>query len=232
GSFTTRITMLNANTTYYIRAYAISSAGVAYGDQMTFRTNRACNGIDYFVHEGQNYNTMEIGNQCWMRENLNSGRYIPNVSSTANHSEMSRNNVVEKYCYDNNTENCVLYGGLYDWNEMMRYSYQEGSQGICPDGWHVPTLSEWNTLISFYGGETVAGTPLKKAGASRFDILAGGMRTANGNFSLLGSGGYFWVSTQIDETNAWGIALLFRGTSISPTSRERTNALSVRCIKN
>ncbi|MDD3878365.1 MAG: hypothetical protein PHT69_17225, partial [Bacteroidales bacterium] len=55
GSFTTRITMLNANTTYYIRAYAISSAGVAYGDQMTFRTNRACDGIDYFVHEGQNY---------------------------------------------------------------------------------------------------------------------------------------------------------------------------------
>lgn len=223
GEFSTRITMLNANTTYYVRAYAINAAGVAYGEQMSFTTLRACDGITNFVYEGQNYNTIEIGNQCWMKENLNVG------SSTNDGSSFSG---IEKYCYDDVPNNCVLFDGLYGWEEMMKNNFSERARGICPEGWHIPSLAEWNTLISFFGGESVAGAPVKRGGASGFEALAGGMRGTTGGYSLLGSGAYFWTSTQIDQTNAWSVTLLFRGTAMSPTSRSKVSGLSVRCVKD
>jgi len=232
GNFTTKITMLSAKTLYYARAYAMNAAGVAYGEQMSFTTTASCNGIRNLTYGNQNYNTIEVGNQCWLKDNLNIGNFTLNLSSTTDHSDVSKNNTFEKYCYDNKEDNCVLYGGLYDWNELMTYQKQEGGRGICPEGWHVPSLTEWNVLISYFGGESVAGTPVKKAGASGFDAFAGGLRGGNGNFNLLGSGAYFWTSTQIDEKNAWGISLLYRGTALSPLYRAVEMGLSVRCIKD
>jgi len=232
GTFTTKITMLSAKTTYYARAYAINAAGVAYGDQFSFTTTAACNNIKSVEYNNHNYLTIEIGNQCWFKENLNIGSYILNFSSETDHSDVKNNNNIEKYCYENKEDNCGLYGGLYDWNEMMGYQKQEAPQGICPEGWHIPTLTEWNTFIAFFGGETVAGSPVKKGGASGFEAFAGGLRGANGNFNLLGSGAYFWTSTQIDDNNAWGISLLYRGTALSPIYRSKSMGLSVRCIKD
>ena len=232
GNFTTKITMLSAKTSYYARAYAINAAGVAYGEQMTFTTTSSCNGIKNITYSNQNYNTIEVGNQCWLKDNLNIGNFVLNMSSTTDHSDVKKNDIFEKYCYDNKEDNCVLYGGLYDWNELMTYQKQEGGRGICPEGWHIPTLTEWNVLISYFGGESVAGTPVKKAGASGYDAFPGGLRGGNGSFNLLGSGAYFWTSTQIDEKNAWGISLLYRGTALSPLYRAVEMGLSVRCIKD
>lgn len=232
GAFTTKITMLSANTTYYVRAYAINDAGAAYGEQFSFTTTSACNNVSNLTFDRQNYNTIEIGNQCWLKDNINTGIFILNQYTSEDHADSKNNNIIEKYCYDNKEENCVLFGGLYDWDEMMLYQKQEGGKGICPDGWHVPSLTEWNTLIAFFGGETVAGAPMKKAGSSGFEALAGGIRGANGNFNLMGSGAYFWTSTQIEENNAWGVSLLYRGTALSPMYRNKVMGLSVRCIKD
>ena len=232
GTFTTKITMLSASTTYYAKAYAVNAAGVAYGEQFSFTTTSACNGVNNLTYSGQLYNTVEIGNQCWFKENLNVGNFIHNVTGDADHSDTKSNDVIEKYCYDNKEDNCKLYGGLYDWNESMANQKQEATKGICPEGWHIPTLTDWNTLIALYGGETVAGTPVKKGGYSGFEALAGGLRGSNGNFNLLASGSYFWTSTQIDDNNAWGISLLYRGTALSPLYRSKTMGFSVRCIKD
>ncbi len=94
------------------------------------------------TRDGQNYNTVQIGDQCWMAENLNVGTMIDGSDDQTQQTP----EVIEKYCYDNNTANCDTYGGLYQWNEMMHYTTQEGAQGICPAGWHVPTDGEWCTL--------------------------------------------------------------------------------------
>jgi len=229
GNFTTKMTMLSASTTYYARAYAINAAGVAYGDQITFTTTPACNYIKNVNYEGHNYSTVEIGNQCWLKENLNIGNYVLSQLTAVDHSDVKNNTTIEKYCYENRESNCALYGGLYDWNEMMLYKKEE-HKGIYPEGWHVPSLQEWNTLIAHFGGESVAGTPVKVGGTSGFEAIAGGLRGANGNFNLVGSGAYFWTSTPIDEKSAWGVSLLYRGTALSPIFRSKDMALSVRCI--
>ncbi len=92
------------------------------------------------VRDGQKYPTVQIGNQCWMQKNLNIG--LPVNSSIS----MSDNSVIEKYCYDDDTGNCSVYGGLYQWDEMMNYTYQQDNQGICPQDWHIPSEQEWCAL--------------------------------------------------------------------------------------
>ena len=94
----------------------------------------------------QAYSTIQIGDQCWMAENLNIGEMINGDLN------MTDNGVIEKYCYENNTTNCDKYGGLYQWDEMMRYITTPGMQGICPYGWHIPTNDEWISLEDYVVG--------------------------------------------------------------------------------
>ena len=94
--------------------------------------------------DGNEYNTVLIGDQCWMAENLNTGVHIN--ASTA----QTDNDIIEKYCYNNSEVNCDTYGGLYQWNEVMQYSTTPGVvQGICPTDWHVPSDSEWTELVDY-----------------------------------------------------------------------------------
>lgn len=91
--------------------------------------------------DGNVYNTTLIGDQCWMAENLNTTR-----DATGND--------ITRYCYDNDPERCEQYGGLYDWNTMMNgeessNSNPSGVQGICPEGWHVPSDAEWTQLVDY-----------------------------------------------------------------------------------
>jgi hypothetical protein len=96
---------------------------------------------DILSYGGQNYKTkiMPDGRR-WMVENLNIGTMI---NGNLN---MSNNSVVEKFCYDNDMSKCTIYGGLYQWGEIMQYMTTQGSQGICPSGWHIPTQMELSTL--------------------------------------------------------------------------------------
>jgi uncharacterized protein (TIGR02145 family) len=140
GVFVSTITGLTFNTLYYVRAYATNSKGTSYGNEESFTTLFPCAGIASFVYEGQTYNTVEIGSQCWMEENLNVGTRIDAAANQTN------NGTIEKYCYNDDNANCDTSGGLYQWNEMMQYITTPGAQGICPAGWHLPTDDEWKIL--------------------------------------------------------------------------------------
>lgn len=98
--------------------------------------------IDY---SGQVYNSVKIGDQCWMKENLNVGTMLPTGSVQTN------NAVSEKWCYNSyysGSSYCTTHGGWYIYGEVMQYNYQDGAQGLCPSGWHIPTLAEWNVLAT------------------------------------------------------------------------------------
>ena len=99
-----------------------------------------CPGIETIEYEGQIYNTVQIGNQCWLKENLNVGTRV-NLSDN-----QIDDGMIEKYCYDDIEDSCLIYGGLYQWNEAMQYATLEGTQGFCPDGWHIPTDEEFKIL--------------------------------------------------------------------------------------
>ena len=96
--------------------------------------------------DGKTYPTVQIGTQCWMAWNLNVGSMIPYTQ------EMANNGTVEKYCYDNSTSNCDVYGGLYQWDEIMNYSTTPGTTGLCPPvtGWHLPTDAEYVFVIDLF----------------------------------------------------------------------------------
>ncbi len=95
--------------------------------------------------DGNKYGTVKIGGQCWMAENINVGTMLASGSDEPNTSDA----VIEKWCHGNDPSNCEEYGGLYNWNEAMRGSEVAGSQGICMDGWHIPTDNELNILESY-----------------------------------------------------------------------------------
>ncbi|MBI9039267.1 MAG: hypothetical protein JEY97_14120 [Bacteroidales bacterium] len=185
----------------------------------------------------QTYNTVQIGEQCWMVENLNIGEMINGSSN------MTNNSVVEKYCYNNDPANCEIYGGLYQWNEMMQYTTTQGVQGICPSGWHLPTDGEWTTLIDFLGGQSVAGGKMKETGTahwnppntaatneSGFTALPGGY-SGGSYFDKIRSGGYWWSSTEYpSSSSAWYWGAHYYDGTMNRSNFSKTTGFSVRCI--
>ena len=153
--------------------------------------------------EGNVYPTIQIGTQTWMAKNLNIGSMI------AGSMNQTDNGIIEKYCYNDDEINCEIYGGLYQWLELMDYVTTEGSQGFCPIGWHIPSEADWQTLATHIGGVENAGGKLKEVetihwaspnvGAtneSRFTSLPGGYRTVGGEFVSLNTDGNIWSSTE------------------------------------
>ena len=253
GSFTSNITGLTANTPYYVRAYATNSAGTAYGNQQSFTTQGggggSCEGVSSINYQGQMYNTVEIEDQCWLKENLNIG-IIVNGSQ-----EQTNNGQIEKYCYNNSTSNCEKYGGLYQWDEMMQYVTSQGAQGICPDGWHIPTDGEWKILEgsvdSQYGiGNSVwnqtgfrgydAGKNLKDEidwsdGANLFDFSS--FHTGNRHYSLknfhnLDDSGLYWCSDDMGSSEAYYRLMHNGNDGVNRTTTDKGMGFAVRCIKD
>jgi len=118
--------------------------------------------------DGNIYPTVMINGQCWMAKNLNYGTIItyptPQTAGT-------------KYCYGAATYTpaqlqvtCNLLGGFYDWNNLMNYSEVEGSQGICPNDWHIATYPEWKAIVDTWG-DSLAGAHLKEAGVLHWQNL-------------------------------------------------------------
>ena len=185
---------------------------------------------------GQLYNTVLIDDQCWLKENLNIGSMI---SSTQNQSD---DGGIEKYCYGNLMENCDIYVGLYQWNEMMQYITTEGTQGICPPGWHIPTDGEWTALTDHLGGVLVAGGEMKETGtahwnspnteatnSSNFTALPGGI-SENGIFNNMGRWGIFWSSTEYNTSEAYRLLLYYNFPDVSRYRNPKGHGLSVRCL--
>ena len=194
------------------------------------------------IRDGKSYSTVRIGLQCWFSKNMNVGTKI---DGTLN---QNHNNIIEKYCYNNLESNCDIYGGLYQWKEMMSYSPSNpgGTQGICPAGWHIPGEGEWNELTTFLGGMTTAGGALKESGYSHwyspntgatnttgFTALPGGSRY-NGNgtgFHYWRNDGYYWASVSSPDTaNAVSRYFSNNSAAVVPLNIVKNDGLSVRCL--
>ena len=240
GTFVSYITGLTANTQYYVRAYATNSVGTAYGNEVSFTTLAQpwqCG--DTIEYSGQVYNTVLIGTHCWFKENLNIGTRI-NVSQN-----QTNNSQIEKYCYNDEPDSCDVYGGLYQWDEMMQYITTQGAQGICPNSWHLPTDAEFTTLTNFLGGESVAGGKMKETGydhwappntgatnESGFTALPGGHHYWNGNFTLVTFRADFWTSTQNSSEISWGRNLFYDAANVARSGDYKASSMSARCLKN
>jgi uncharacterized protein (TIGR02145 family) len=242
GVFVSFLTGLSPDTIYYVRAYATNSVGTGYGDEKSFTTPEnaaACPGIPTITYEDQVYNTVVIGSQCWLKENLNIGIRINGIQ------EQTNNGTIEKYCYDDLESYCDEYGGLYQWNEMMEYVTMEGIQGICPEGWHLPTNAEWQILVDYLGGDEIAGGPLKESGtthwqppntgatnSSGYSAFGSGFRNYDGLFYGLGLSGYFHTSTQYDATYSWIRDLTTNYAGVYSFYNEKTLGTAIRCLKD
>lgn len=159
GSYTSAVTGLSQGTTYYIRAYATNSEGTNYGDEVRFRT-KTSSGSTVTDYDGNVYQTVQIGDQEWMAENLNVTRYpdgsaIPLVANSNSWDALSPGD--EAYCwYDDNISNGDTYGALYTWDAAMNAAESSdaspsGVQGVCPDGMHMPGDGEWKELEMYLG---------------------------------------------------------------------------------
>jgi len=189
--------------------------------------------VDY---SGKVYHTVQIGTQCWLKENMDIGTMI---NSTTSGSQQTNNGVIEKYCYDNNAANCATYGGLYEWTEAMQYVSAEKTQGICPTGWHIPTYAEYQTLENSVGN---GGNALKAIGqgtgsgagknTSGFSGLLAGWRLYDGSFGDLGYNTYYWSSTESDATNAYGVNLTYYNSNIFNYYFGKYYGFSVRCVQD
>ena len=193
-----------------------------------------CPGTLTVTYADRTYNTVLIGTQCWLKENLDVGTVIQGNDTAKD------NGTIEKYCYNNDTASCSTHGGLYQWNEAMQYATIVGSQGICPAGWHIPTLTEFQTLAKTVGYD---GNALKAIGqgigtgagtnTSGFSALLAGWRSSNGTFD---GGGYYaavWSSTEFNAAAAYDPDLGYLASAIYLDVRDDKNfGFSVRCLKD
>ena len=158
GVFTSHITGLTPDTTYYVRAYATNSVGTAYGDQRSFTTTSPffCGFDTVTDYDGNVYHTVEIGQQCWLKENLRTTHYADGSIIPVG-TELSETTAYRYYPNDNSA-NVPIYGYLYNWTAVMHGAASSsanpsGVQGICPEGWHVPSEAELTQLINFVSSQ-------------------------------------------------------------------------------
>jgi uncharacterized protein (TIGR02145 family) len=228
----------------------LDECGVLNGDNSTCTDNcGVVNGTNDCVpcgeditHEGYNYSTVLIGEQCWFSENC---RYLPEVSPS------SDGNMSDPYYYVNGfegadviaaqaTDNYSTYGVLYNWPAVM-------TEGICPSGWHIPTDGEFTELTDFLGGEDVAGAKMKEAGYDHWDApntgatnssgwtgLPGGIRYA-GAFAEPNYSGTWWsASEELDAEwpYSWARSLANLYEGVYRDSDPNAYAYSARCIRD
>lgn len=197
--------------------------------------------------DGNTYKTVKIGDQIWMAENLkvthfNDGTEIPLLDTDEKwkhpHEYFSD---FSGYCwYDNNKSNKDIYGLLYK-------GYTIKTNKLCPAGWHIPSLDEWNVLINFLGGDSIAGISLKEKGnahwsihnyeannISGFTALPGGYRDRYAEFKGINHVGYWWSSTYSESSTLflWHIGLSRYFNDVSFGGSERIEGYSVRCVKD
>lgn len=234
-----QVSSLNNSTQYFWRVNASNGTGTSsWSTVWNFTTQsggpgQPCPGVPFVVYSGKTYNTIQIGSQCWLRENLDVGTMISGSQNAIN------NGVIEKYCFNNDPNNCNLYGGLYQWNELMQYSTTPGTQGICPPGWHIPTLTEMQTLSSIVNND---GNSLKSIGqgvgggagtnTSGFSALLTGYRNFDGNFINFAQVTHFWSSSEAGGTTSYSLHIGFDNNGIFLINYSKDDGFCVRCIKD
>ena len=198
--------------------------------------------------DGNVYETVIIGDQLWMAENLKVTHYrngdeIPTGHSNSEWESLSTGAYA---VYDDDPSNAEIYGNLYNWYAI------DLETGVCPEGWHVPTDDEWTILSDYLGGSDIAGGKLKECtegscpeseywnspnmGAtneSGFTGLPGGCRWASsGSYLYLGVVGFFWSSTEYSNDDAWYRILNCNYSGIGRTIDNKRYGSSVRCVRD
>ena len=188
---------------------------------------------DSVSYQGQSYATIQIGSQCWFKENLNVGTMVDGVV------DQSDNSLIEKYCYNNLESNCDTYGALYQWGEAMNYTTST-LQGICPDGWHIPSDDEWTELTRYVinnpscdpnSGCPPAGAKLKDDINSGFTALAAGRRMDYGVFHRLGVSAFFWSSSESYLGKSWYRYLYSGEDGVYRYNEPQSYGYSLRCLR-
>lgn len=207
--------------------------------------------------EGNVYNSVQIGTQCWMAENLKTTTYsngtaIPNVTDAIAWSTLTTGAYI---WYDNDIGWKDSYGALYNGFTTV------DPNGLCPTGWHVPTNDEWTELTDYLGGTASPyGNELKSCRRMNsplgggcntnehprwheyneqwgtddygFSGLPGGHRFGSGNFEGIGYIGYWWSSTEVSSANGWGRFLNYWLGSVGEADSPKQDGFSVRCVKD
>ena len=251
GTYTSAISGLSANTTYYVRAYATNITGTAYGNQQLFVTNfGTMTDID-----GNIYQTIKIGSQVWSTENLkvsklNDGTPIPLIIDNSGWSNLTS----AGYSWYNNdaAANKNHYGGLYNWKAV-------NTGKLCPTGWHVPSEAEWTALSDYltnnnfgyqgsgsdiaksmatttaeWAASTANGTIGNDPGSnnsSGFSALPGGVRHVDGTYEGINGVTYLWAQSEPDfygNVNRW--VLTYNLPIFERTYGSIYNGFSVRCL--
>ncbi len=207
----------------------------------------SCGSLFIDERDGHSYQTVMMGKQCWMAENLNVGVQIMGSETQKD------NSTLEKYCFDDNESNCKIYGGLYQWDEMMDYGRRNSAQGICPVGWHIPCDREWKRMEKTMGmttrevnefewrgtkqGSELKGTIESVLWSSNtnsqysFNALPGGYRHSEGDFNSVEINSVFWSSTG-EGADAITRYLFSNYKKEGRDYFEKSYGFSVRCIKD
>ena len=204
-------------TKLFVGAFALTAMLVACGDDSTSAKDTDRSEEVYSdLRDGQTYKTVVIGEQTWMAENLN--------YETEN-----------SYCYDDDPSNCSKYGRLYTW---------AAAKTVCPEGWHLPSYDEWNTLFTAVGGQSTAGKVLKSQtgwtaydgitneDAFGFSALPAGCKYSLGDYDYEGFYAHFWSSTEYGSDYAYGMDLYYNGGNANLGDYDKYIRYSVRCVKD
>lgn len=252
GPFTSYLSGLSPNTTYYVRAYATNANGTAYDEMQKTFTTLSDSDIEYGSltdsRDGTVYKTVDIGEQVWMAENL---RYLPSVIGANTSTTDSKCYYV--YGYEGTdvdaakaTDNYKIYGVLYNYS---------AANASCPEGWHIPNDIEWEQLATFLGGKEVAGGKMKETGTIHWSSPNEGATNSSGftalpsgvldyqwfyrkkTFKAIGTVGYFWSSTSWDNGYASGkdtYSLRSSDTALRQSGYDQNynGGCSLRCIRD
>jgi uncharacterized protein (TIGR02145 family) len=204
--------------------------------------------------DGNVYNTITIGSQVWMAENLKTTHYsdgtaIPLVTGNSNWDTLTATS--KAYCwYNDDVINKATYGALYTWAAAMNGAASvttnpSGVQGVCPTGWHLPSDAEWTQLTDYLGGTGVAGGKLKESGTTHwtspntgatnetgFTALPGGYRNCDGTFYVIGDYGLWWVSEELDSYSAYYRDMYYDTSYVSRYGDYKEVGFSVRCLRD
>ena len=250
GAYVSTMTGLEPGVNYFVRAYAINSVGIVYGNEVSFTSNTAEGEIGFNTDlkygtvtdtAGNSYKTIVIGTQIWMAENLRTNKYndgtsIPFVSDRDAWIYLK----TPAYCWYNNDSisNAYLYGASYNW-----YTINTGK--LCPLGWHVPNNSVWAVLSNYLGGDNLAGAKMKEPGTTHWTITNISSTNESGFTALPGGySGYgydfkgiagTWWSLNEDTNNtiqAWERTIYNDRSGFYRNTAYKENGLSVRCISD
>lgn len=235
NDFISTIGAILPNTTYYVRAYATNNTGTSYGNMVCFSTTSTVSDID-----GNIYNTVTIGTQTWMVENLRTSKYrdgstISNITSTTIWAGLTTG----AWCnFNNDVTNNNKYGKIYNW-----YAVSD-SRNIAPIGWHVPSNTEWTTLRYYVRSAkalaattewtttstiNTIGCDLSLNNSSGFNALPSGYRYTDGTFYYIGNSSYWW-SSDLFGSNAQGSGMNYNDVRLNDYNFTKSTGCSIRCV--